>query len=61
MSTNTEPVQDERNFNLKKQVALTGTLAKELDSTIEEVVFWQGKYYEAMKTIWNMRCHCPRN
>jgi hypothetical protein len=33
-------VQDERNFNLKKQVALTATLTKELDSTIEEVGFW---------------------
>jgi hypothetical protein len=46
-----EPVQDEGNFKFKKQVALTVTLTKELDSTIEEVEFWQGKYEVAMKTI----------
>jgi hypothetical protein len=46
-----EPVQDERNFKLKKQVALTATLTKELNSTMKEVEFWQGKYEEAMKTI----------
>jgi hypothetical protein len=46
-----EPVQDEGNFKLKKQVALTATLTKELDFTMEEVEFWQGKYEEAMKTI----------
>jgi hypothetical protein len=46
-----ELVQDERNFKLKKQVALSATLTKELDSTTEEVEFWQGKYEEAMKTI----------
>jgi hypothetical protein len=44
-------VQDERNFKLKKQVTLTATLTKELDSTTEEVEFWHGKYEEAMKTI----------
>jgi hypothetical protein len=33
-------VQDEGNFKLKKQVALTTTLTKELDSTTEEVDFW---------------------
>jgi hypothetical protein len=33
-------VQDEGNFKLKKQVALTATLTKELDSTMEEVEFW---------------------
>jgi hypothetical protein len=32
-------VQDEGNFKLKKQVALTATLTKELDSTTEEVEF----------------------
>jgi hypothetical protein len=32
-----EPVQDEGNFKLKKQVALTATLTKELDSTTKEV------------------------
>jgi hypothetical protein len=34
-----EPVQDEGNFKLKKQVAITATLTKELDSTTEEVEF----------------------
>jgi hypothetical protein len=34
-----EPVQDEGNFKLKKQVALTATLTKVLDSTTEEVEF----------------------
>jgi hypothetical protein len=46
-----ELVQYEENFKLKKQVALTATLTKELDSTTEEVEFWQGKYEEVMKTI----------
>jgi hypothetical protein len=43
-----EPIQEEMNFKLKKQVALTTTLTKELDSTTEEVEFWQRKYKEAM-------------
>jgi hypothetical protein len=34
-----EHVQDEGNFKLKKQVVLTATLTKELDSTTEEVEF----------------------
>jgi hypothetical protein len=55
-----ELIQDERNFKLKKQVALTATLTKELDSTTEEVEFWQGKYEEAMRTIQKMR-HCPQD
>jgi hypothetical protein len=55
-----EPVQDEMNFKLKKQVALTATLTKELDSTTEEVEFWQGKYEEAMKTIQKMKRHCTQ-
>jgi hypothetical protein len=42
---------DPRNFKLKKQVGLTTVLTKELDSTTEEVEFWQEKYEEAMKTI----------
>jgi hypothetical protein len=46
-----ELVQDEGNFKLKKQVALTTTLTKEMDSTTEEVEFWQGKYEEAINTI----------
>jgi hypothetical protein len=54
-----EPIQDKMNFKLKKQVALTATLTKELDSTTEEVEFWQGKYEEAMKTIQKMKRHCP--
>jgi hypothetical protein len=56
-----EPVQDEGNFKLKKQVALIATLTKELDSTTKEVDFWQGKYEKAMKTIWKMKCHCPQD
>jgi hypothetical protein len=32
-----EPVQDERNFKLRKRVALTAALTKEHDSTTEEV------------------------
>jgi hypothetical protein len=54
-----KPVQDEGNFKLKKQVALTVTLTKELDSTTEEVKFWQGKYEEAMKTIQKMKRRYP--
>jgi hypothetical protein len=50
-----EPVQDEGNFKLKKQVVLTTTLTKELDSTTEEVEFWQGKYEETIKTIQKMK------
>jgi hypothetical protein len=49
------------NFKLKNQVALTATLTKELDSTTEEVEFWQGNYEEAMKTIWKMKRHCPQD
>jgi hypothetical protein len=49
-----ELVHDEGNFKLKKQVALTVTLTKELDSTMEEVEFWHRKYEEAMKTIRKM-------
>jgi hypothetical protein len=56
-----EHVQDEGNFKLKKQVALTATLTKELDSTTEEVEFWQGKYEEAMKTIPKMKRCCPQD
>jgi hypothetical protein len=56
-----EPVQDEGNFKLKKQVALTATLTKELDSTMEEVEFWQGKYEEAMKTIQKMKRRYPQD
>jgi hypothetical protein len=56
-----EPIQDEMNFKLKKQVALTTTLTKELDSTTEEVLFWQGKYEEAMKTIRKMKRCCPQD
>jgi hypothetical protein len=55
-----ELVQDEINFKLMKQVALTATLTKELDSTTKEVEFGQGKYEGAMKTIRKMKCHCPQ-
>jgi hypothetical protein len=56
-----EHVQEEGNFKLKKQVALTTTLTKELDSTMEEVEFWQGKYEEAMRTIQKMKRRYPQN
>jgi hypothetical protein len=56
-----EPIQDEGNFKLKKQVALTATLTKELDSTLEEVEFWHGKYEEAMKTIRKMKRRYPQD
>jgi hypothetical protein len=48
------------NLKLKKQVELATALTKELDSTTEEVEFWQEKYEEAMKTIWMWKHHCPR-
>jgi hypothetical protein len=41
-----EPIPDSRNFKLKKQVDCTTVLTKELDSTKEEVEFWQEKYEE---------------
>jgi hypothetical protein len=56
-----EHVQYKGNFKLKKQVALTATLTKELGSTTEEVEFWQGKYEEAMKTIQKMKRRCPQD
>jgi hypothetical protein len=46
-----ELVPNPRNFKLKKQVKLTTALTKELDSTMEEVEFWQEKYEEAMKIV----------
>jgi hypothetical protein len=46
-----DPVLDTRNFKLKKQVELTTALTKELDSTTEEVEFWQENFEEAMKSI----------
>jgi hypothetical protein len=54
-----KPVQEEGNFKLKKQVALTTALTKELDSTTEEVEFWQEKYEEAMRTIRKMKRRHP--
>jgi hypothetical protein len=56
-----EPIQDEMNFMLKKEVALISMLTKELDSNTEEVEFWQGKYKKAMKTIRKMKRHCPQD
>jgi uncharacterized HAD superfamily protein len=56
-----EPIPDPRNFKIKKQVELTIALTKELDSTTEEVEFWQEKYEEAMKTIQKLKCHCPQS
>jgi hypothetical protein len=41
-------------------VELTTVLTKELDSTMEEVEFWQEKYEEAMKTIWKLKGHYPQ-
>jgi hypothetical protein len=41
-------------------VKLTTVLTKELDSTMEEVEFWQEKYEEAMKTIQKLKRHYPQ-
>jgi predicted RNA-binding protein len=56
-----ELVPESRNFKLKKQVDLTTVLAKELDSTMEEVEFWQDKYKEAMKIVRKLKRHCPQD
>jgi hypothetical protein len=45
---------------MEKQVELTTALTKELDSTMEEVEFWQEKYEEAMKTIRKLKRHYPQ-
>jgi hypothetical protein len=42
-------------------VELTTVLTKELDSTMEEVEFWQEKFEEAMKTIRKLKRHCPQD
>jgi hypothetical protein len=55
-----ELVPDPRNFKLKKQVDLTTVLTKELDSTTEEVEFWQEKYEEAMKIVQKLKRHYPQ-
>jgi hypothetical protein len=55
-----EPVPNSRNFKLKKQVELTTALTKELDSTLEEVEFWQEKYEEAMESFWKLKHHYPQ-
>jgi hypothetical protein len=55
-----EPVPTPRNFKFKKQVDLTTALTKELDSTTEEVEFWQEKYEEATKIIRKLKRHCPQ-
>jgi hypothetical protein len=41
-------------------VELSTVLTKELDSTMEEVEFWQEKYEEALKTIWKLKRHYPQ-
>jgi hypothetical protein len=41
-------------------VELTTALTKELDSTMEEVEFWQEKCEEAMKTIRKLKRHYPQ-
>jgi endonuclease III len=48
------------NFKLKKQVDLTTALTKELNSTIEEVKFWQEKCEDAMKTLRKIKSHYPQ-
>jgi hypothetical protein len=55
-----EPIPDPRNFKLKNQVDLTTVITKELDSTIEEVEFWQEEYEEAMKIIRKLKHRCPQ-
>jgi hypothetical protein len=56
-----EPIPDSRNFKVKKQEELTSALTKELDSTMEEVEFWRGKYEEAMKIVQKLKHHCPQD
>jgi hypothetical protein len=56
-----KPVQEKGNFKLKKQVTLTTALTKELDSTTEEVEFWQEKYEEVMRTIRKMKRRHPQD
>jgi hypothetical protein len=56
-----EPVPDSRNFKLKKQVDRTTVLTKELDSTMEEVEFWQEKYRETMKIVRRLKHHYPQD
>jgi hypothetical protein len=56
-----EPIPDSSNVKLKKQVDHTTVLTKELDSTTEEVEFWQEKYEEAMKIIQKLKRHCPQD
>jgi hypothetical protein len=38
----------------------TTVLTKELDSTMEEVEFWQEKFEDAMKTIQKLKRHYPQ-
>jgi hypothetical protein len=55
-----EHVPDTWNFKLKKQVELSTMLTKELDSTMEEVEFWQEKYEEAMMIVRKLKRHYPQ-
>jgi hypothetical protein len=57
---NVEPVTVSRNFKVKEQVELTTAFTKELDSTTEEVEFWQEKYEEVMKIMLKLKRHCPQ-
>jgi hypothetical protein len=41
-------------------VEITTVVTKELDSTMEEVEFWQEKYEEALKTIRKLKHHYPQ-
>jgi hypothetical protein len=56
-----EHVPDSWNFKLKKQVDRTTVLTKELDSTTEEVEFWQEKFEEAMKIVRRLKRQCPQD
>jgi hypothetical protein len=56
-----EPVPDSRNFKLKKQVNRTTVLTMELDSTTEDVEYWQEKYEKAMKIVRRLKHHCPQD
>ncbi|KAK2630884.1 hypothetical protein QOZ80_UnG0720310 [Eleusine coracana subsp. coracana] len=50
-----EPVPGQGHAKFKKQVTLTTVISRELDSTTEELGFWQEKYEEAMKTVRQLK------
>jgi hypothetical protein len=55
-----ELVPDSSDFRLKKQVDITTTLTNDLDSSVEEVEFWQEKYEDTMKIVLKLKHHCPQ-